>query len=192
MPAKPVRFFNVGHHRLSAALGHMEITRLAKTQGVEKEDLMYHKIVVPLDGSELAECVLPHVQTLAQSCDVADVVLVRVAEPIQPIVADYALKQVDVANLDAEAKVEAEKYLAEVAKRTSLNGTRVETRVLSGFAAESIADFAKDFGADVIVLATHGRSGVKRWVWGSTADKILRSACMPVMMVRAPGCVPGF
>ena len=42
-----------------------------------------------------------------------------------------------------------------------------------------------------LVIATHGRSGVSRWVWGSVADRILRSACVPVLMVRAPGCVPG-
>ncbi len=153
---------------------------------------MYQKIIVPLDGSKLAECVLPHVQTLAHTCEIADVVLVRVAEPVQTVVADYALKQVDVASLDAENKADAEKYLAEMAKHVTLNGTHVQTKVLTGHAAESIADFAAENGADVIVLATHGRSGVKRWVLGSTADKILRSACVPVMMVRAPGCIPGF
>jgi nucleotide-binding universal stress UspA family protein len=44
---------------------------------------------------------------------------------------------------------------------------------------------------DLIIIATHGRSGVSRWVWGSVADRILRSSCVPVLMVRAPGCVPG-
>ena len=54
-----------------------------------------------------------------------------------------------------------------------------------------IAEYATKNEIDLIVIATHGRSGVSRWVWGSVADRILRSACVPVMMVRAPGCVPG-
>jgi nucleotide-binding universal stress UspA family protein len=60
-----------------------------------------------------------------------------------------------------------------------------------GKVAESIADYATKNGVDLIIIATHGRSGVSRWVWGSVADRVLRSACVPVLMVRAPGCVPG-
>ena len=57
--------------------------------------------------------------------------------------------------------------------------------------AEDVANYASKTGADLIVIATHGRSGPSRWVWGSIADRILRSSCVPVLMVRAPGCVPG-
>jgi nucleotide-binding universal stress UspA family protein len=54
-----------------------------------------------------------------------------------------------------------------------------------------IADYASKNDVDLIIIATHGRSGVSRWVWGSVADHILRSACVPVLMIRAPGCVAG-
>ncbi len=57
-------------------------------------------------------------------------------------------------------------------------------------AVEEIAKAASDLETDLIIMATHGRSGVSRWVWGSVADRILRAACVPVLMVRAPGCVP--
>jgi nucleotide-binding universal stress UspA family protein len=67
----------------------------------------------------------------------------------------------------------------------------VESKVLVGRAAEALADFASKEGIDLIVITTHGRSGVSRWVLGSTAYRILRSSCGPVLMVRAPGCVVG-
>jgi nucleotide-binding universal stress UspA family protein len=65
----------------------------------------------------------------------------------------------------------------------------VKTEVVMGKAAESIAEYAEKRGVDLIAIATHGRSGVSHWVYGSAADKVMRSACVPVMMVRAPGCV---
>jgi nucleotide-binding universal stress UspA family protein len=57
--------------------------------------------------------------------------------------------------------------------------------------AESIAEYAEKNSADIILIASHGRSGISRWVMGSVADRILRSARVPVMMIRAPGCLPG-
>jgi nucleotide-binding universal stress UspA family protein len=157
---------------------------------------MYRKILVPLDGSELAECVLPHVEAVANGCQAQNIVLARVVEPYHPIRGRvyYSLlpeewkedwKWVE------EEKSAAEKYLAEIASRIGAKGRNVESKVLVGRAAETLAEFASQEGADLIVMATHGRSGVSRWVWGSTADRILRSSCVPVLMVRAPGCVPG-
>jgi nucleotide-binding universal stress UspA family protein len=60
--------------------------------------------------------------------------------------------------------------------------------VIYGKAADAIADYGDTKDFDLILIATHGRSGVSRWVWGSVADKIMRSACVPILMVRAPGC----
>jgi len=62
--------------------------------------------------------------------------------------------------------------------------------VLSGRAAETLAEYATRNEVDLIVIATHGRSGVSRWVMGSVADRLLRSVNAPVLMVRAPGCGP--
>jgi len=62
---------------------------------------------------------------------------------------------------------------------------------LFGRVVEELANFAEKNQIDLIIIATHGRSGVSRWVWGSVADRILRSSCVPVLMVRAPGCVAG-
>ena len=63
--------------------------------------------------------------------------------------------------------------------------------VLEGSVAETLAAWAEQNDVDLIIIASHGRSGVSRWVMGSVADRILRSVCVPVMMIRAPGCTPG-
>lgn len=151
---------------------------------------MYKKILVPLDGSKLAECVLPHVRTLAQGSEVKEIVLVRVVEPFYPR-GDFVLEESQIKKLEAEHKVAAAEYLQKLAQDLKLNGIKVSYEVLFGFVAESLAEYVEKNQVDLIVIATHGRSGVSRWVWGSVADRILRSSCVPVLMVRAPGCVPG-
>ena len=57
--------------------------------------------------------------------------------------------------------------------------------------ADTLAQWAEKNEVDLIVIASHGRSGISRWVMGSVADRVLRSACVPVLMIRAPGCVTG-
>ena len=81
--------------------------------------------------------------------------------------------------------------LARILNSSKYNGVNTQMEVLSGNPADSIADYATKNEIDLIIIATHGRSGISRWVWGSVADRILRSSCVPVLMVRAPGCVPG-
>jgi nucleotide-binding universal stress UspA family protein len=153
---------------------------------------MYQKILVPLDGSPLAECVFPHVEALAGGCKVKEVVLARVAEPFrQPTPSEYVIKPEDVIRINEEIRGEAEKYINQAKAKVNLKGVEVNTAVLRGNPAETLAEYSSKNGVDLIVIATHGRSGVSRWVWGSVADRILRSACIPVLMVRAPGCFPG-
>lgn len=153
---------------------------------------MYRKIMVPVDGSQLAECVLPHVEALVRGSQVQEVVFVRVFEPFRPPSGgEVVLSEKDIARIDAEHRAAAEKYLQELMKRVSLGGIQPRWELLRGNVAETLADYATKNKVDLIVIATHGRSGVSRWVWGSVADRILRSACVPVLMIRAPGCVPG-
>ncbi len=155
---------------------------------------MYQKILVPLDGSALAECVLPHVETIAKGCGVSSVVFVRAAVPSTiPLSGDFSVTftEDDIKRIDLENKASAEKYLNEVASRSTFNGVKVQTKVVIGQAADVIADYASKNDISLIVIATHGRSGVSRWAWGSVADKLLRTACVPVLMVRAPGCIAG-
>jgi nucleotide-binding universal stress UspA family protein len=153
---------------------------------------MYQKILVPLDGSDLAECVLPHVEAIAGGCLIKEVILTQVVVPFnQPIASEYVLKDSEVARVNSELRTAAEKSLNRAKSKIKLSGSTVRTEILHGIPAAELADYSIKNGVDLIVIATHGRSGVSRWVWGSVADRILRSACVPVLMVRAPGCVPG-
>ncbi len=154
---------------------------------------MYKNILVPLDGSELAECVLPHVESIAKGSGVQNVVFLRVIEPFHmPSGGDGAsFSDEDMKRMNSENKAAAENYLSQLVNRTEYGGVTVQSETISGKAAESIADYATRNTVDLIAIATHGRSGVSRWVWGSVADRVLRSACVPVLMIRAPGCIPG-
>jgi nucleotide-binding universal stress UspA family protein len=153
---------------------------------------MYSTILVPLDGSKLAECVLPHVETLVKGPQAKKVIFARVVEPFHPPTSDYVINEETRQKVDKEHKEYAGKYLKDIVGHIKYEGgVRVETHVLYGNVAEALAEFAQKNGADIIVIATHGRSGVSKWVWGGVADRILRSSCVPVLMVRAPGCVPG-
>jgi nucleotide-binding universal stress UspA family protein len=156
---------------------------------------------VPLDGSELAECVLPHVESIAKGCGVQEVVFLRAVEPLHWVVgppyvpsgADDGINfsDEDIKRIDSESKASAESYLSQLVSRMTYDGITVQSEVMIGKAAEIITEYATKNSIDLIAIATHGRSGVSRWVWGSVADRILRSACVPVLMVRAPGCVSG-
>ena len=156
---------------------------------------MYKKILVPLDGSELAECVLPHVESIAKGCSVESVIFVRVVEPVQiPINGEYdgyTFNAKDWERMEDASKTAAEHYLAKLIGRVKYDDTNVTSEVLTGGrSADMINEYATKNGVDLITMSTHGRSGISRWVWGSVADRVLRSSSVPVLIVRAPGCVP--
>jgi len=155
---------------------------------------MYNKILVPLDGSPLAECVLPHVDAIARGCGVRSVTFLRIVEPLYLAggdeVSGFSMGLLDKATADRQAA--AEKYLKDLVARTNYDGVSVEWQAYIGRPADEIIEFCRKHDIDLIAIATHGRSGVTRWVWGSVADRVLRSACAPVLMVRPKGCAPGY
>jgi len=152
---------------------------------------MYRKILVPLDGSELAECILPHVETIGKGCEVKDVVLIRVVEPLDlPTRGGIAFSHAELERMESHRRSETEEYLQKKANELQEAGLSVRWEILGGKAAETIADYAKMNEFDLILIATHGRSGPSRLYWGSVADRIIREVCVPVLMVRAPGCFP--
>jgi nucleotide-binding universal stress UspA family protein len=156
---------------------------------------MYQKILVPLDGSDLAECVLPHVEAIAAGCKVSQVVLVRVVDPIRlpgsvPARGDFGFTEKDRRQLEKHRKEAAEAYLKKIVDSLDVKGSNPSHAALEGKVAESLVDYAKNNNVDLIVIASHGRSGVSRWVLGSVADRMVRSSCVPVLMIRAPGCEP--
>lgn len=152
---------------------------------------MYKKIMVPLDGSELAECVLPHVEAFIKGFNTSDVILVRVVEPETSYHGEYVITPETLAKRESERKSSAKDYLDKIVNRLKHEGTALHAEVIVGRVTESLANYAVENDIDLILIATHGHSGVTRWVRGSVADKILRSADVPVLMVRAPGTKGG-
>jgi len=156
---------------------------------------MYKKILVPLDGSKLAECALPHVEELAKGCDTEEVILVSVTERVKGyrVVegSSQPLGQRLIPEASGKKEKQAQKYLDRIAKTMAAKGINVSTEVLLWKPEEAIVGYAKQYGCDLIVMASHGRSGPSRWAHGSVADKVLRASGIPVLMIRAPGCTPG-
>ncbi|RPI53839.1 MAG: universal stress protein [Acidobacteria bacterium] len=142
------------------------------------------RILVPLDGSPLAEAALSKAFALAKLPD-AEVVLLQVVAPITRVIENG-----DRITVDQQWETERQQalsYLEAVRSRPGWAGASVRVAVEMGDPAETIVDYAERTGMDWIVISTHGRSGVRRWVYGSVADKVLRGATTTVALVRAAG-----
>ena len=158
---------------------------------------MYTKIMVQLDGSELAECVLPHVEAITSGCGATNVVFVRVADPIRlpasvPARGDFGFTEKDRKKMEEHRKQAAHEYLKNIVHDLNITDANFSYDVIEGKVADSLTDYAVSNNIDLIVMASHGRSGVSRWVLGSVAERMVRNSCVPVLMVRAPGCKPKF
>jgi nucleotide-binding universal stress UspA family protein len=145
---------------------------------------MYKKILVTLDGSELAKTALGQAEKLAKTFD-AEIILLQVV-PFMPIYGSPELVMPLI--VDEKQKEAAEKYLANLAEELRKKGLKVAAMVRTGQqVAVEIIDFAKETGVDLIIMCTHGRSGISRWVLGSIAHKVLTRAETPILLVRSKG-----
>lgn len=141
---------------------------------------MYERILVPLDQSDLAERALPHAVPIAHAFG-SSIHLVSVVPVIDPVALRATGQPVD-----WEAQVErAREYMRGVRKRIIADGVEAEWDVCQGDIAEELLRYCEVQECNLIVMCTHGRSGLGRWVYGSIADKILRHAPAPVLLVRA-------
>ena len=153
---------------------------------------MYQHVMVPLDGSELAECVLPHVKTIAIGCNIVKVTLVRVVAPLHIRGGmEVRIPPEEREHLEKRSMDNAKEYLEKIVDSLKETGIAAQSEVLHGDVVNELIEYANNNGVDLIIISTHGRSGISRWVWGSVTDRILRASCVPVTMVRAPGCVAG-
>lgn len=130
-------------------------------------------ILLPLDGSPLAERALPYAERLARATD-AHIVAVRAVSPPVP----------------ADLLSEAESYLKGVASRLRDQGLSVETAASAGAPADVILQQARERSVGMIILSSHGRSGVGRWIYGSVADQVLRQTPVPVLLTAHTDAVP--
>ena len=145
---------------------------------------MYKKILVPLDGSELAKKALDHAEKLAKTFD-AEIILFQVV-PFLPIYGSPEL--VTPLIVDEKQRESAEKYLTNLAEELKKRGLKVTAMVRTGQqVAVEIIDFAKETGVDLIVMCTHGRSGITRWVLGSVTHKVLTRTETPILLLPLKG-----
>lgn len=147
---------------------------------------MYHHILVPLDGSQLAEQVIPHVESIV-SHDDTRITLLR-SVPLQHaatvefgnVYSDSPLAQEEI----ARAESMAQDYLNAIAVSLRAEGFHVQTELSRLPAAEAIIHYAEHHHVDLIAIATHGRSGVSRWIFGSVTQKIVQASPVPVLVIR--------
>jgi nucleotide-binding universal stress UspA family protein len=149
---------------------------------------MYRKVLVPLDGSKLAECALDEAKKMVKDGFAAELFLLSVVKIDAPYVELYG------AHFDIEAMIEAfsdsaTKYLAEVEARLGAEGIRVKTEVVKdNRVAPAITDFAQKNGMEMIVIATHGYTGMKKLMLGSVALSVLHDSHIPVLLIRPEAC----
>jgi len=141
---------------------------------------MYEKVLIPLDGSKLAECVFPHVRDLVAGGLIREITLLNVVD----IPSAWIAEGVDFMAVMKVQVDKAQKYLTDVESQLGFMGIKVATEVLKGEAAHSIAEYAEENGINLIIIATHGYTGMKKLMFGSVALRVLHDAYVPVLLVR--------
>jgi len=155
---------------------------------------MFQRILVPLDGSKRAEQALPFAARIARACGGSVVLLRAVTIPIkyEPYMYESIVSQSPIflqQILDLETE-KLKQYLADIARSEDLMDLKTETITLTGEAAPTILDVAREQHIDLIVMCSHGRTGFKRWVLGSVAQRVARHSPVPVFILRDGGSLP--
>jgi nucleotide-binding universal stress UspA family protein len=142
---------------------------------------VYKRALVPLDGSMVAEAIVPFILEIAVPLDM-EVVLLRVLVPPPPVMIEGggAVLVEDIVKL----RRDAEQYLDSVAVGLRASGVRVTTEVRRGDAVTEILAGTREASADIIAMTTHGRGGLSRVLYGSVAEAVLRQAEVPVFLMR--------
>jgi len=143
---------------------------------------MYRNILVPLDGSKLAEGALPYAQEIAQRSD-ANLFLLQVMQPVN--IPTYYLQAYDVIQeAHEEVYKSTENYLKTLAETFEDDALKVKTEVIRGIPQKEILAYVDRNKIDLIVLTARGQSGITRWLIGSIANKILKGTKIPVLIIR--------
>ena len=151
---------------------------------------MYQRILIPLDGSELSECTLEHAKAVAQGCNVADVIAFRAIEPLsaQTISALAEAGDDSLRKAIEQNERDAQEYVLKVQNILKTRGIAARAVTVKGRAADEILSYAEKNNVDLIVMSTHGRSGLSRFFFGSVAEKVSRHSRVPVLLISPEGC----
>ena len=149
---------------------------------------MYKKVLVPLDGSELASCVLGHVTALVKEGSAGEITLFNVVQ------VDTRYTELYGQNFDINAMREAlfasaRESLAKIESRLNSEGIKVKTECLEANSpARKITEYAQENGMELIIMGTHGYTGLKKMIMGSVAFGVLNSSPVPVLLIRPESC----
>lgn len=152
---------------------------------------MFERILVPLDGSKVAEAALPVAEELVtklKPIQTVEITLIQVVTSLTHwVVAGEAGAPVPYTEQEIDAiRKESHAYLEKAAEGLKAKGANVNTRVSVGNAAQQIIKASEEIPATLIVMSTHGRTGLGRWAFGSVTERVLRGGTLPVLLVRSP------
>lgn len=147
--------------------------------------MQIHSILLPTDFSECGNYALPYAASLARKFE-ASIVCVHVIEPMVPTVGYSGMTEpLPLADITDQLEDTAERELPKIAEREECAGLEVEELIVHGEAATEIVRVAKERNVDLIVVSSHGRTGLGRILFGSTAEAVVRHAHCPVLVVKA-------
>jgi len=141
---------------------------------------MFKRILIPLDSSKLAECVLPHLVAISRICE-PEVQLLRVLEPFG---VTARMRMIDPVDWQIR-KAEADSYLSAIAERLQNAGLQVSTHHYDGKPAEQIIEVAHSWNADLILMSSHGQSGISPWNVSSVVQQVILRVHRSLMIIRA-------
>ncbi len=145
---------------------------------------MFKKVLVPLDGSSLAQQALPYAEELALRFKAEVYVLVVVSLPAALSVGPEVHIPVGLDTVREYELQQADSYLEPVLKALEAKGIVGHAVIREGKPADIIVDFAQDEGMDIVIMCTHGRSGISRWIFGSVTQKVLQKCRVPVLVIK--------
>jgi len=172
---------NIATKILSASNKPVLLVRAKETRSAKPDDLIRH-ILVPLDGSNMSEGSLKTVEPMAARLR-AEIVLFQAVEPVRYVPGFETMVPNVILPSDDEIKRAAAKYLNGIETTLKQRGIKTSSMIIAYAPAEAIIDYADSDDIDIIAMTTHGFSGIKRWVFGSTTEKVLQASTKPILVI---------
>jgi nucleotide-binding universal stress UspA family protein len=149
----------------------------------EEAGAVYKRILLPLDGSAMAEQALPHALAVASHFG-AELILLRILEPFPHI---RGISATELAAIREQTEEWAHAYFGRITAELEGQPVPILTAMIEGRPSVAIMQFAENNAIDLIVICSRGRSGLSRWLMGGVADRVVRGATVPVLLVQARG-----
>jgi len=153
-----------------------------KETEVNKSKTFQH-MLVPLDGSNISESALHFTESIALKLG-ASISLLHIVHSFNSL--GFDIPGYDLKIMNRKMNDAGKRYLKNISERLHKKGIESTSKVMAGNAASAIIEYTKEKKVDLIIMSTHGRSGIARWILGSVAEKVLRESTLPLWLVRSP------